>query len=93
MIDYSDYIILSDKTNNHFKGDYTSYCNFKKVLELADNIARKQIDTYLYENNHYKLNITLVELNKALDDVLTHRYSGKAKLLKKLATQVGLNKI
>tara|TARA_B100001778_G_scaffold312910_1_gene296973 strand:- start:1160 stop:1441 length:282 start_codon:yes stop_codon:yes gene_type:complete len=93
MIEYSDYLILSDKTNNHFKGDYTSYCNFKKVLELADNISRKQIDTYLYENNHYKLNITLTELNKALDEVLTKKYGGKSKLLRKLATQVGLNKV
>ena len=63
------------------------------MLELADNIARKQIDTYLYENNHYKLSITLSELNKALDDVLSRKYSGKAKLLKKLATQIGLTKV
>ena len=93
MIEYSDYLILSDKTKNYFSGDYTSYCNFKKVLELADNISRKQIDTYLYENNHYKLSITLSELNKALDDVLSRKYSGKAKLLKKLATQIGLTKV
>jgi hypothetical protein len=93
MIEYSDYLILSDKTQNHFKGDYKSYCNFKKVLELADTISRKRIDTYLYENNHYKLSCTLAELNKALDDVLNHKYSNNAKVLKRLAMQIGLNRI
>ena len=93
MIEYSDYLILSDKTKNYFSGDYTSYCNFKKVLELADTISRKQIDTYLYENNHYKLSFTLTELNKALDDVMSRRYSGQVKILKKLAVQIGINKI
>ena len=62
MIEYSEYLVLSERDSKNFKGDYRSFCNFKEVLELAENISRKQIDTYLYMDEHYKLPITLVEL-------------------------------
>ena len=93
MIEYSDYLILSDKTRNHFKGDYTSYCNFKKVLELADNISRKQIDTYLYNGEHYKLPIKITELNHILESIQTGKVNSHFDKVKKLSHQLGIRKI
>jgi hypothetical protein len=93
MIEYSEYLVLSERDAKNFKGDYRSFCNFKEVLELAENISRKQIDTYLYMDEHYKLPITLVELNKAIDSVKTKKFGSNTKLLRKIALQIGIRKI
>ena len=93
MMEYSEYLILSMKDAKHFKGDYRSYCNFKEVLELAENISRKRIDTYLYMDEHYQLPITIVDLDKALDDVRSKKFGSKTKLLRKIALQIGITRI
>tara|TARA_R100000005_G_C4946865_1_gene169020 strand:+ start:539 stop:817 length:279 start_codon:yes stop_codon:yes gene_type:complete len=92
MITYEEYIVLSDKCPT-YRGDFSSYCYFKEVMELANTISLKRIDTYLYEGNHYTLPIKLTELDSALDSIKSGEVNKDTIKLKEIAKQVGIRRI
>ena len=89
MITYDEYIVLSDKCPR-YRGDFSAYTNFKEVMELANSISLKRVDTYLYEGNHYTLPIKLKELDAALDSIQNGKITKDTTKLIELAKQVGI---
>ena len=67
-MNYDKYIILASNSKV-LSGDYTGFVNFREVVEVAENISTKQIDTYLYNGEHYTLPIKLSELAHILNAI------------------------
>jgi len=91
-IDYDKYVILASHSKV-LSGDYTGFVNFKEVVEVAENISTKQIDTYLYNGEHYKLPIKITELNHILESIQTGKVNSHFDKVKKLSHQLGIRKI
>ena len=91
-MDYDKYIVLASYSKV-LSGDYTGFVNFREVVELAENISTKQIDTYLYNGEHFTLPIKLTELMHILNAIDTGKMNNHFDNVKKLSTQMGIRKI
>ena len=89
---YDKYIILASNSKV-LSGDYTGFVNFREVVEVAEDISTKQIDTYLYNGEHYTLPIKLSELSHILNAIDTGKINNHFDKVKKLSQQMGIRKI
>lgn len=92
MLEYSDYLVLSDK-GQKLSGDYTGYNNFKEALKVVETIASKQVDSYLYNDKFHQSPITVTEANTILESCRTGNYKSAVNKVKNIANQIGIRKI
>ena len=88
--EYSRYIALSDNSSMDLKGNYQTFLNFKKVMEIVHSIANSDKSSYLYEGNIYTRKITSVDAKKILDNVLQCKWTDSTAKIFLIASQMGL---
>ncbi len=92
MIDYNQYLILSDKVRG-FAGDYSAYQDFKEAFKTCENIYSKKVSSFEYGGMFFELPVTFSELEKAVDSVNDGIFNSSAIIIKRVATQIGIRRI
>ena len=88
LTDYARYIILADNSRAKLKGDYQSFLNFKKVMEVVHSIASTDKSSYLYEGDIYSRKITSDDAKKIIDNVNQCRWTVNTRKLFLVASQL-----
>ena len=88
LTDYARYIVLADNSKAKLKGDYQSFLNFKKVIEVVKNIASSDKSSYLYEGDIYSRKITSDDAKKIIDNVNQCRWTVNTRKLFLVASQL-----
>ena len=91
-VEYDTYLILASYSNK-LSGDYSGYVNFREVVEVLENIAVKQINTYLYNGEHYTSELSTKEINVILDCVRDSKWNSGFDKVKYISNQIGLRRI
>ena len=91
-VEYDTYLILASHSKK-LSGDYSGYVYFRDLVEVLENIAVKQISTYLYNGNHYTSDLTMKQINLILDCVKDGKYQNGFDNVKIIANQNGLRRI
>tara|TARA_Y100000593_G_scaffold81283_1_gene152016 strand:+ start:657 stop:950 length:294 start_codon:yes stop_codon:yes gene_type:complete len=86
--DYSKYIVLSDNSNTGLKGNYESFLNFKKVMEVISSIAQSDKSSYLYDGNIYSRKVTSNDARKIIDNVDNCKWTENTKKMSIIAAQL-----
>ena len=88
LSDYARYILLADDSRAELKGDYQSFLNFKKVIEVVKNIASSDKSSYLYNGDIYSRKITSDDAKKIIDNVNQCRLTVNTRKLFLVASQL-----
>ena len=88
LSDYARYILLADDSRAELKGDYQSFLNFKKVIEVVKNIASSDKSSYLYNGDIYSRKITSDDAKKIIDNVNQCRWTVNTRKLFLVASQL-----
>lgn len=91
-VTYDRYLILASYSTK-ISGDYSGYVGFRELVDVLENIAVKQINTYLYNGNHYTSELTINEVNVILDCVKDGKYNSGFDKLRKISNQIGIRRI
>ena len=90
LSDYARYIVLSDNSSMDLKGNYQTFLNFKKVMEIVKNIASSDKSSYLYEGDIYSRKITSTDAKKILNNVSQCKWTDSTSKIFLVASQMGL---
>ena len=88
LTDYARYIVLADNSKAKLKGDYQSFLNFKKVMEVVHSIASSDKSSYLYEGDIYSRKITSTDARKIIDNINQCRWTESTKKMSTIASQL-----
>ena len=88
LSNYARYIILADSSRAKLKGDYQSFLNFKKVMEVVHSIASSDKSSYLYDGDIYSRKITSDDAKKIIDNVNQCRWTVNTRKLFLVASQL-----
>jgi hypothetical protein len=91
-VEYDTYLILASYSKK-LSGDYSGYVSFREVVEVLENIAVKQISTYLYNGEHYTSELTIKEINVILECVRDRAWNSGFEKIKYISNQIGLRRI
>ena len=86
--DYARYVALSDNSNMDLKGNYQTFLNFKKVMEIVNNIASSDKSSYLYDGDIYSRKITSTDARKIIDNINQCRWTESTKKMSTIASQL-----
>tara|TARA_R100000005_G_C4849037_1_gene116400 strand:- start:113 stop:406 length:294 start_codon:yes stop_codon:yes gene_type:complete len=87
---YDRYLVLSDKSNNKLGSTFDRYLNFKKVMEIINNIAFTDKTTYLCDGNIYERKITTTDAKNILESVDSGNWHSRLNGLFLVANQLKL---
>ena len=90
LSDYARYILLADDSRAELKGDYQSFLNFKKVIEVVKNIASSDKSSYLYNGDIYSRKITSDDAKRIIDSINQCRWSENTRKMFMIASQLGV---
>ena len=90
LTDYARYIILADNSRAELRGDYQSFLNFKRVMEVIYNIANTDKSSYLYEDNIYSRKISSTDARKIIDNINQYRWTESTKKIFTIASQLSV---
>ena len=90
LSDYARYILLADDSRAELKGDYQSFLNFKKVMEVVHSIASSDKSSYLYEGDIYSRKITSNDAKRIIDNINQYRWTENTKKMFMIASQLGV---
>ena len=88
--DYEKYLVLADNSQGSIRCTYTSYLNYKKVLEVLNSMAYTDKSTYSYNSNIYKKRITSEDAKKIIHNVSGCRWTYNTAKMKIIASQLGV---
>ena len=88
--EYSNYIVLSDNSSMDLKGNYQTFLNFKKVMEIVINIASSDKSSYLYDGNIYSRKVTTNDAQKIIDNVNRNKWTDSTRKMFTIASQLGV---
>ena len=88
LTDYARYIVLADNSKAKLKGDYQSFLNFKKVMEVVHSIASTDKSSYLYEGDIYSRKITSNDARIILDNVNDCKWTESTKKIFIVSSQM-----
>lgn len=91
-LEYSNYLVLASHAPK-LNGDYSSWINFKEVINILENMLAKQQTTYLYNENFYQSDLKLSEMQSIIKCVEEIKYSKVLDKTKNIANQIGLLRI
>ena len=90
LTDYARYIVLADNSKAKLKGDYQSFLNFKKVMEVVHSIASSDKSSYLYDGDIYSRKITSDDAKRIIDSINQCRWSENTRKMFMIASQLGV---
>ena len=88
--DYGKYLVLADNSNTGLRDTYESFLNYKKVMEVLNNMAYTDKSTYSYNSNIYKKRITSDDAKKIIHNVASCRWTDNTAKMKIIASQLGV---
>ena len=88
LSDYARYIALSDNSSMDLKGNYQTFLNFKKVMEIIHTIANSDKSSYLYDGDIYSRKITSTDARKIIDNINQCRWTESTKKMFTIASQL-----
>jgi|TARA_Y100000034_G_C6641539_1_gene280444 hypothetical protein len=88
--DYAMYVALSDNSNMDLKGNYQTFLNFKKVMEIINNIAHSDKSSYLYDGNIYSRKVTSIDAKRIIDNVNECKWTDSTRKMFMIASQLGV---
>ncbi len=88
--EYSRYIALSDNSSMDLKGNYQTFLNFKKVMEIVHSIANSDKSSYLYDGDIYSRKITSDDAKRIIDSINQCRWSENTRKMFMIASQLGV---
>ena len=90
LSDYAKYIALSDNSNMDLKGNYQTFLNFKKVMEIVHSIANSDKSSYLYDGNIYSRKVTSIDAKRIIDNVNECKWTDSTRKMFMIASQLGV---
>ena len=88
--DYAKYLVLSDKSSNSLRGNFTSYNDFKIVKEIINNIAFSDKSSYLHNGDIYNRKITSTDAKNIISNLHDCKWNDKTALMLLVANQLKL---
>mgnify|MGYP003122150892 FL=1 len=88
--DYERYIVLSDKSFGKLNGTYSAFLNFKKVMDVVQEISKSDKSSYLHDGNIYTRRISSTDAKKILLDVSECRWNHNTSEIRIVANQLSL---
>ena len=88
--DYAKYLALADNSKCQLKGNYESFINFKKVIEVISNISHSDKSSYLYDGNIYSRKVTTNDAKIVVDNVNEGKWTENTKKIFVISSQMGV---
>tara|TARA_R100000030_G_scaffold94633_1_gene81579 strand:+ start:780 stop:1073 length:294 start_codon:yes stop_codon:yes gene_type:complete len=88
--DYEKYIVLSDRSDGKLGWTWSTYLNFKTVMEVINRIAVSDNSTYSYNGNIYNRRITSTEARQVVSNVMDAKWNQKTSVVLSISNQMGL---
>ena len=88
--EYSRYIALSDNSSMDLKGNYQTFLNFKKVMEIVHSIANSDKSSYLYDGNIYSRKVTTTDAKMIIDNINQYKWNDRTRKMFMIASQLGV---
>ena len=86
--EYRKYLVLADNSNTGLRDTYESFLNYKKVMDVINNMAYTDKSTYSYNNNIYKKKITSEDARKIVHNVSECIWTSNTAKMKIIASQL-----
>ena len=88
--EYSRYVVLSDNSSMDLKGNYQTFLNFKKVMEIIYSIANSDKSSYLYDGNIYSRKVTTTDAKMIIDNINQNKWNDRTRKMFTIASQLGV---
>ena len=88
--DYAKYLVLSDISKNKLGTTFESYLNYKKVMDVINNIAFTDKSTFGFDGQLYKRKITSADAKHILSNVNDCRWTQNTEKIFLVSNQLGI---